>query len=66
MVDREKTIWRVNNPILFILLAAFLFGLGSVLSKKVGYAYASDSIHPLQIVYARFFALIIVSLIVFF
>ena len=67
MVDREKIIWRVNNPILFILLAAFLFGLGSVLSKKVGYAYASDSIHPLQIVYARFFfALIIVSLIVFF
>ena len=67
MVDREKIIWRVNNPILFILLAAFLFGLGSVLSKKVGYAYASDSINPLQIVYARFFfALIIVSLIVFF
>ena len=67
MVDREKIISRVNNPILFILLAAFLFGLGSVLSKKVGYAYASDSIHPLQIVYARFFfALIIVSLIVFF
>ncbi len=67
MVDREKIIWHVNNPILFILLAAFLFGLGSVLSKKVGYAYAGDSIHPLQIVYARFFfALIIISLIVFF
>ena len=66
MVDREKIIWRVNNPILFILLAAFLFGLGSVLSKKVGYAYASDSIHPFQIVFARFFfALIFVSLIVF-
>ena len=66
MVDSEKIIGRVNNPILFILLAAFLFGLGSVLSKKVGYAYADDSIHPLQIVYARFFfALIIVSLIVF-
>ena len=67
MVDVEKIIRRVNKPILFILSAAFLFGLGSVLSKKVGYAYASDSIHPLQIVYARFFfALIIVSLIVFF
>ena len=66
MVDSENIIRRVNNPILFILLAAFLFGLGSVLSKKVGYANASDSIHPLQIVYARFFfALIIVSLIVF-
>ena len=67
MVDSEKIIGRVNNPILFILSAAFLFGLGSVLSKKVGYAHASDSIHPLQIVYARFFfALIIISLIVFF
>ena len=67
MVDSEKIIRRVNNPILFILLAAFLFGLGSVLSKKVGYAYASDSIHPFQIVFARFFfALIFVSLIVFF
>ena len=66
MVYSENIIRRVNNPILFILLAAFLFGLGSVLSKKVGYANASDSIHPLQIVYARFFfALIIVSLIVF-
>ena len=67
MVDSEKIIKRDNNSILFILLAAFLFGLGSVLSKKVGYAYANDSIHPLQIVCARFFfALIIVSLIVFF
>ncbi len=53
MVDGERIIKRVNSPILFILLAAFLFGLGSVLSKKVGYAYVNDSIHPLQIVYAR-------------
>ena len=67
MVDSEKIIRHVNNPILFILLASFLFGLGSVLSKKVGYAYASDSIHPLQIVFARFFfALLIVFLIVLF
>ena len=67
MVDTEKIIGRVNKPILFILAAAFLFGLGSVLSKKVGYALASDSIHPLQIVYARFFfALLIVSLVVLF
>ena len=67
MLDSEKIIKRNNNSILFILSAAFLFGLGSVLSKKVGYACASDSIHPLQIVYARFFfALIIVSSIVFF
>tara|TARA_X000000950_G_scaffold37767_1_gene40382 strand:+ start:772 stop:993 length:222 start_codon:yes stop_codon:yes gene_type:complete len=59
MVDREKIIWSVNN---LILLAVFLFCLGSVLSKKVGYAYASDSVHPLQIVYARFFfALIIIG-----
>ena len=59
MVDREKIIWSVNNP---ILLAVFSFCLGSVLSKKVGYAYASDSVHPLQIVYARFFfALIIIG-----
>ena len=66
MADSETIIRGVNNPILFILLAAFLFGLGSVLSKKVGFAYASDSIHSLQIVYAGFFyALIIVSLIVF-
>ncbi len=58
---------RINNPILFILLAAFLFGLGSVLSKKVGFAQAGDSIHPLQIVYSRFFfALIIVSFLVLF
>ena len=67
MVESENIIRRVNNPILFILLAAFLFGLGSVLSKKVGYANASDNIHPLQIVYARFFfAHIIVSLTVLF
>ena len=46
---------RLSNPILFILSAAFLFGLGSVLSKKVGNTSASDSIHPFQIVYARFF-----------
>ena len=64
MVDSEKIIRHVNNPILFILLASFLFELGSVISKKVGYAYASDNVHPFQIVYARFFfALIIVSLI---
>ena len=67
MIDSKKIIGRANNPILFILSAAFLFGLGSILGKKVGYADASDSIHPLQIVYARFFfALIIVSLIVLF
>jgi len=67
MVDHENITGRINNPILFILSAAFLFGLGSVLSKKVGYANATDSIHPLQIVYARFFfALIFVSLIVLF
>ena len=66
MVDSEKIIRHFNNPILFILSAGFLFRLDSVLSKKVGNAHASDSIHPLQIVYARFFfALIIVSLIVF-
>ena len=47
MVDSEKIIRHVNNPILFTLLASFLFRLGSVLSKKVGYAYASDNIHPL-------------------
>ena len=65
MDDYGKIIGRINNPILFILSAAFLFGLGSVLSKKVGYAHASDSIHPFQIVYARFFfALIIVTSIV--
>ena len=59
MVDREKIIWSVNN---LILLAVFLFCLGNVLSKKVGYAYASDSVHPLQIVYAKFFfALIIIG-----
>ena len=58
---------RLSNPILFILSAAFLFGLGSVLSKKVGNTSASDSIHPFQIVYARFFfAFIIVSVLVFF
>ena len=58
---------RLSNPILFILSAAFLFGLGSVLSKKVGNTLASDSIHPFQIVYARFFfAFIIVSVLVFF
>ncbi len=67
MADPEKITWRINNPILFILLAAFLFGLGSVLSKKVGYANATESIHPLQIVSARFFfALLIVSLIILF
>ena len=67
MFDSKKIIGRINNPISFILLAAFLFGLGSVLSKKVGYANATDSIHPLQIVFARFFfALTIVSLIVLF
>jgi len=67
MDDYGKIIGRINNPILFILSAGFLFGLGSVLSKKVGYAQASDSIHPFQIVYARFFfAFIIVSLIVLF
>ena len=67
MGDYRKIIGRINNPILFILSAAFLFGLGSVLSKKVGYAQASDSIHPFQIVYARFFfAFLFVSLIVFF
>lgn len=59
MVDREKIIWSVNNPILFILLAVFLFCLGSVLSKK---SWLCDSVHPLQIVYARFFfALIIIG-----
>lgn len=58
---------RLSNPILFILSAAFLFGLGSVLSKKVGNTSASDSIHAFQIVFARFFfALIIVSLLVLF
>ena len=58
---------RLSNPILFILSAAFLFGLGSVLSKKVGNTSANDSIHPFQIVYARFFfAFIIVSALVFF
>ena len=47
--------------------AAFLFALGSVLSKKVGNASVSYSIHPFQIVYARFFfAFIIVSILVFF
>ena len=47
--------------------AAFLFALGSVLSKKVGNTSASYSIHPFQIVYARFFfAFIIVSILVFF
>ena len=67
MDDYGKIIARINNPILFILSAAFLFGLGSVLSKKVGYADASNSIHPFQIVYARFFfAFIFVSLIVLF
>ena len=67
MDDYGKIIGRINNPILFILSAAFLFGLGSVLSKKVGYADASNSIHPFQIVYARFFfAFIFISLIVLF
>ena len=56
MVDREKIIWSVNNP---ILLAVFSFCLGSVLSKK---SWLCDSVHPLQIVYARFFfALIIIG-----
>ena len=53
MVDYVKKRGRINNPILFILSAAFLFRLDSVLSKKVGNAHASDSIRPLQIVYAR-------------
>ena len=67
MDNYRKIIGRINNPILFILSAAFLFGLGSVLSKKVGYVDASNSIHPFQIVYARFFfAFIFVSLIVLF
>ena len=58
---------QLSNPILFILSAAFLFGLGSVLSKKVGNTLASDSIHPFQIVYARFFfAFIIVGVLVVF
>ena len=67
MGDYGKKIGRINNPILFIFSAAFLFGLGSVLSKKVGYSDAGNGIHPFQIVYARFFfAFIIVSSIVLF